>query len=79
MTVMTRHRPRTGPRFRRHPFVPDLGLQADPYTHLAVCVTCHKPGRAGDAQHLDPIAPELAAAVRERDHRILGERIDDDE
>lgn len=79
MTAMARtHRlPRAA---RPHAFVVDELTPADPYTGLACCQVCRKPGRPGDAQHpTTPDAPvlpaALAAAARDRDAAILGERL----
>lgn len=78
--MATRRRATTVPA---HPFVVDELTPADPYTELAVCATCHKPGHAGDAQHPTTPAPiptlpaSVAAEYRARDAAILGETHDD--
>lgn len=70
------------PSAAEHDFVRDPDVPGDAYTQLAVCRTCGKPGKPGDAQHprraeLPPaLPPALAAAARARDFAILGERDD---
>lgn len=50
------------PRGRPHEFIPDPDTPGDPLQANGVCLTCHLPGRAGDAHH-DP--PEPVADARE--------------
>lgn len=58
-----------------HRYVRQDGVPADPWSLLAPCRDCRKLGEAGDAQHpVDEGAAARAAAARELEARILGER-----